>query len=235
MKNKIVFLTGAGASAESGIRTFRDTDGLWEEYSIEDVCTPEGYNRNPKLVIDFYNERRKQLLTVKPNRCHELIASLQDRYEVSVVTQNVDNLHERAGSKDVLHLHGELTKVCSSYDPNDFRYIKELKPEEYEVHMGDKAGDGSQLRPFIVWFGESVPNIGMAEEIVESADILVVIGTSLNVYPAAGLLYYAKPGIPVYLIDPAEVDAKGRAGVTHIKMGAGAGMEKFIEMLGISL
>lgn len=234
MKNKIVFLTGAGASAESGIRTFRDTDGLWEEYSIEDVCTPEGYNRNPKLVIDFYNERRKQLLTVKPNRCHELIASLQDRYEVSVVTQNVDNLHERAGSKDVLHLHGELTKVCSSYDPNDYRYIKELKPEEYEVHMGDKAGDGSQLRPFIVWFGESVPNIGMAEEIVESADILVVIGTSLNVYPAAGLLYYTKPGIPVYLIDPADVDSKGR-GVTHIKMGAGAGMEKFIEILGINL
>lgn len=230
MKKTIVFLTGAGASAESGIRTFRDTDGLWEEYSIEDVCTPDGYNRNPKLVIDFYNERRKQLLIVKPNKCHELIASLQDKYDVKVVTQNVDNLHERAGSKDVLHLHGELTKVCSSYDPNDYRYVKQLKPEEYEVHMGDKAGDGSQLRPFIVWFGESVPNIGPAEEIVETADILVIIGTSLNVYPAAGLLYYAKPGTPVYLIDPADVDAK-RRGVTHIKMGAGAGMEKLIEIL----
>lgn len=228
---KIVFLTGAGASAESGIRTFRDSDGLWEEYSIEDVCTPEGYAKNPKLVIDFYNQRRKQLLNVAPNRCHELISQLQDRFDVRVITQNVDNLHERAGSRNVVHLHGELTKVTSSIEPNNHKYIKELQPDNYIIKMGDLADDGSQLRPFIVWFGESVPNIGIAEDIVEEADIFVIVGTSLNVYPAAGLLYYTKPGVPTFLIDPSDVDTKGRPGIIHIKMGAGAGMEELIKRL----
>lgn len=228
---KIVFLTGAGASAESGIRTFRDSDGLWEEYSIEDVCTPAGYARNPQLVLDFYNERRRQLLTVKPNRCHELISSLQDRFDVQVITQNVDNLHERAGSRVVLHLHGELTKVTSSKNPNDARCIRELSPNEYDVKIGDLASDGSQLRPFIVWFGESVPNIEKAAMWTMEADILVIIGTSLNVYPAAGLINYAPKGIPIYLIDPSDVDTKGFKGITYFKTGAGTGMEKLVDLL----
>lgn len=228
---KIVFLTGAGASAESGIRTFRDSDGLWEEYSIEDVCTPAGYARNPQLVLDFYNARRNQLLTVKPNRCHELIASLQDSYDVQVITQNVDNLHERAGSRVVLHLHGELTKVTSSNNPNDSRCIRELSPEEYNVKIGDLASDGSQLRPFIVWFGEGVPNIEKAAMWTMEADVLVIIGTSLNVYPAAGLLGYAPAGIPIFLIDPSNVDTKGYRGITHIKTGAGEGMEQLVQLL----
>ena len=161
MKNLVV-LTGAGMSAESGISTFRDSDGLWERYPVEQVATPEGYAANPKLVIDFYNERRKQLLEVKPNRGHELLAELEENFNVTIITQNVDNLHERAGSTHVVHLHGELTKVTSSYQPNNPNYIKELKPEQYEVKMGDTAEDGSQLRPFIVWFGEAVPMIETA-------------------------------------------------------------------------
>ena len=154
---KLVILTGAGMSAESGISTFRDSGGLWEQYPVEQVATPEGYRANPKLVIDFYNARRKELQRVKPNRGHELIAELEKDFDVTVITQNVDNLHERAGSHHVIHLHGELTKVTSSRDPNNPAYIKELKPEEWEVKMGDLAADGSQLRPFIVWFGEAVP------------------------------------------------------------------------------
>ena len=168
---KLVILTGAGMSAESGISTFRDSGGLWDRYPVEQVATPEGYAANPKLVIDFYNERRKQLLTVKPNRGHELIAELENFFDVTVVTQNVDNLHERAGSHHVIHLHGELTKVTSSWQPNNPKYIKELKPEDYEVKMGDTAADGSQLRPFIVWFGEAVPMIETAIDYAEQADI----------------------------------------------------------------
>ena len=161
MKNLVV-LTGAGMSAESGISTFRDAGGLWDKYPVEQVATPEGYQRDPALVINFYNARRKQLLEVKPNRGHELLAELEKNFNVAVITQNVDNLHERAGSSHIIHLHGELTKVCSSRDPYNPHYIKELKPEEYEVKMGDKAGDGTQLRPFIVWFGEAVPEIETA-------------------------------------------------------------------------
>ena len=157
MKKNLVILTGAGMSAESGISTFRDAGGLWEQYPVEQVATPEGYARNPALVIDFYNQRRKQLLDVQPNAGHIGLAELERDFNVTVVTQNVDNLHERAGSTHVIHLHGELTKVCSSRDPYNPAYIKELKPEEYEVRLGDLAGDGSQLRPFIVWFGEAVP------------------------------------------------------------------------------
>ena len=186
---KLVILTGAGMSAESGISTFRDSGGLWEQYPVEQVATPEGYRANPKLVIDFYNARRKELQRVKPNRGHELIAELEKDFDVTVITQNVDNLHERAGSHHVIHLHGELTKVTSSRDPNNPAYIKELKPEEWEVKMGDLAADGSQLRPFIVWFGEAVPMIETAIGYAEQADIFVIIGTSLNVYPATHLPY----------------------------------------------
>ena len=187
MKN-LVILTGAGMSAESGISTFRDAGGLWDQYPVEQVATPEGYVANPQLVIQFYNERRKQLLQVKPNRGHELVAELEKYFNVTVITQNVDNLHERAGSSHVIHLHGELTKVTSTLQPNNPNYIKELKPEEFEVKIGDLAADGSQFRPFIVWFGESVPMIEKAIEYVETADVFLIIGTSLNVYPAAGLL-----------------------------------------------
>jgi NAD-dependent deacetylase len=230
MKN-LVILTGAGMSAESGISTFRDSDGLWERYPVEQVATPEGYAANPKLVIDFYNERRKQLLEVKPNRGHELLAKLEQNFNVTIITQNVDNLHERAGSTHVVHLHGELTKVTSSYQPNNPNYIKELKPEQYEVKMGDTAEDGSQLRPFIVWFGEAVPMIETAIHYTEQADIFVIIGTSLNVYPAAGLLNYVPYGVPVYLIDPKEVKINSGRQVNVIRKGASEGVYELKKIL----
>lgn len=229
--NKLVVLTGAGMSAESGISTFRDSDGLWERYPVEQVATPEGYAANPKLVIDFYNERRKQLLEVKPNRGHELLAELEQNFNVTIITQNVDNLHERAGSTHVVHLHGELTKVTSSYQPNNPNYIKELKPEQYEVKMGDTAEDGSQLRPFIVWFGEAVPMIETAIHYTEQADIFVIIGTSLNVYPAAGLLNYVPYGVPVYLIDPKEVKISSGRQVNVIRKGASEGVYELKKIL----
>lgn len=230
MKNLVV-LTGAGMSAESGISTFRDSDGLWERYPVEQVATPEGYAANPKLVIDFYNERRKQLLEVKPNRGHELLAELEQNFNVTIITQNVDNLHERAGSTHVVHLHGELTKVTSSYQPNNPNYIKELKPEQYEVKMGDTAEDGSQLRPFIVWFGEAVPMIETAIHYTEQADIFVIIGTSLNVYPTAGLLNYVPYGVPVYLIDPKEVKISSGRQVNVIRKGASEGVYELKKIL----
>ena len=230
MKNLVV-LTGAGMSAESGISTFRDSGGLWDRYPVEQVATPEGYAANPRLVIDFYNERRKQLLEVKPNRGHELLAELEQEFQVTVITQNVDNLHERAGSSHVIHLHGELTKVTSSWQQNNPEYIRELKPEEYEVHIGDLAPDGSQLRPFIVWFGEAVPMIETAVEYAEKADIFVIIGTSLNVYPAAGLLNYVPAGVPVYLIDPKQVAIASGRKVHVIQKGASEGMAELKKML----
>jgi len=228
---KLVILSGAGISAESGISTFRDAGGLWDKYPVMQVASIEGYEANPELVINFYNERRKQLLEVEPNQGHILCAELEKYFDVTVVTQNVDNLHERAGSHHIIHLHGELTKVCSSYNPNDPRYIRELKPEEFEVKMGDKAGDGSQLRPFIVWFGEAVPEIETAVNYVEKADIFVIIGTSMNVYPAASLLYYVPSNADVYLIDPKDVNINTRRPITHIKKGAGEGMKELIEHL----
>ena len=228
---KLVILSGAGISAESGISTFRDAGGLWDKYPVMQVASIEGYEANPELVINFYNERRKQLLYVKPNQGHILCAELEKYFDVTVVTQNVDNLHERAGSHHIIHLHGELTKVCSSYNPNDPRYIKELKPEEFEVKMGDKAGDGSQLRPFIVWFGEAVPEIETAVRYVEKADIFVIIGTSMNVYPAASLLYYVPSNADVYLIDPKDVNINTRRPITHIKKGASEGMKELLEKL----
>lgn len=228
---KLVVLTGAGMSAESGISIFRGGGGLWDKYPVEQVATPEGYAANPTLVTEFYNERRKQLLTVEPNRGHELLAEMEKFYQVTVITQNVDNLHERAGSSDVIHLHGELTKVTSSWQPNNPKYIKELSPEEYEVKIGDKAEDGSQLRPFIVWFGESVPMIETAIGYCENADIFLIIGTSLNVYPAAGLLNYVPKHVPVYLIDPNDVPIASGRQVHVIQKGASAGMEELMRLL----
>ena len=228
---KLVVLSGAGISAESGISTFRDAGGLWDKYPVEQVATPEGYLANPELVIRFYNERRKQLPTVQPNGGHLGVAKLEEQYDVTVVTQNVDNLHERAGSKEVIHLHGELTKVTSSFQPNNPKYIKELKPEEFEVKIGDKAGDGSQLRPFIVWFGEAVPMIETAIDYCEKADIFLIIGTSLNVYPAAGLLNYVPADVPVYLIDPKHVPIASGRKVHVIQKGASEGMEELTRLL----
>ena len=228
---KIVVLTGAGMSAESGISTFRDSGGLWEKYPVEQVATPEGYAANPKLVIDFYNDRRKQLLEVEPNLGHKILAELEKDFDITVVTQNVDNLHERAGSTNVIHLHGELTKVTSSREPNNPKYIKELAPENFEVKIGDLADDGSQLRPFIVWFGESVPMIETAMDYVEKADIFVIIGTSMNVYPAAGLLNYVNPSVPVYLIDPNPVNITSGRKIHVISKCASAGMEELRKIL----
>ncbi len=229
---KLVVLSGAGISAESGISTFRDAGGLWDKYPVEQVATPEGYAANPELVIRFYNERRKQLPDVKPNGGHQGVAELEKYYDVTVVTQNVDNLHERAGSSKVIHLHGELTKMCSSRNPNDPRYIVELKPEEYETCVDDLAGDGSPLRPFIVWFGESVPLIESAIHYISQADVLVIIGTSLNVYPAAGLLHYAPSDAQVFLIDPKPVDAHTNRPIRVIQKGATEGMKELLEVLG---
>lgn len=228
---KLVVLSGAGISAESGISTFRDAGGLWDKYPVEQVATPEGYAANPELVTRFYNGLRKKLLTVRPNRAHEIVAELEQYFDVTVVTQNVDNLHERAGSKHIIHLHGELTKVTSSYDPNNPKYIKDLKPEDFEVKIGDKAQDGSQLRPFIVWFGEAVPEIETAIQYVQQADIFVIIGTSLNVYPAAGLLHYAPQEAAVYLIDPKEVRVNSAHPVHVIQKGASEGMEILKELI----
>ncbi len=201
MKKKLVILTGAGISAESGIQTFRDTDGLWEGHNVNDVATPEGWNRNPELVMDFYNKRRAQLHTVIPNLAHEILAELEQNFDVTIITQNVDNLHEKAGSTDVVHLHGELLKVRSTVHKN---YILDWHNDLTFTDFDDK---GNQLRPHIVWFGEDVPALENAVEIVQSADILMIIGTSLQVYPAASLMNFAQEDIPVYYIDlkPAEV------------------------------
>ncbi len=223
--SKVVFLSGAGVSQESGLKTFRDMDGLWEEYDVMDVCTPEAWERNPVLVNEFYNQRRKQLINCKPNKAHELIAELEKWFEVSVITQNVDNLHEKAGSTNVLHLHGELTKARSTVDEN---YIIDLK--EWELKLSDKCPKGAQLRPHIVWFGKAVPAFDEAIEIVNNADILVVIGTSLNVYPAAGLVNYIKEKCKVYVIDP-ETPKVTSANVEYIAEKATIGMNKLTKIL----
>lgn len=230
---KIVFLTGAGMSAESGISTFRDSGGLWEQYRVEDVATIEGYIRDPELVINFYNERRRQLLDVKPCRGHELVAELEKQYDVTVVTQNVDDLHERAGSTNVIHLHGELLKATSTRNPNDPRQIVTLTPPNLDIHIGDKAADGSQLRPFIVWFGEAVPMLEAAAEAVMQADIFVIIGTSLNVYPAAGLTTYVAPEAPIYLIDPKPVPWNAAHNFHQITKGASEGMQELMRILSL--
>jgi NAD-dependent deacetylase len=225
---RIVILTGAGMSVESGLGTFRGGGGLWDEYPVEQVATPEGYKANPALVLEFYNKRRRELLTVQPNEGHCLVASLEERFDVTVVTQNVDDLHERAGSTDVIHLHGELMKACSSREPQNPEYVCTLPSPNSDLHLGDLAADGSQLRPFIVWFGEAVPRISDAIDALLGIDAFVIIGTSLNVYPAAGLLNYVPADVPVYLIDPNEVHIT-RRNVVVIRQGASDGMRTLID------
>jgi len=226
---KIVVLTGAGMSVESGLKTFRDADGLWEEFPVAQVATHEGWLADPTLVTNFYNMLRRKCWNVKPNEGHRLVAALEQKYDVTVVTQNVDNLHEQAGSTKVIHLHGELMKVCSSRNVDDPRYIQQLTPDNCEVAPGTLAGDGSLLRPYIVFFGEAVPNIGVAADEVQEADIMIIIGTSLAVYPAAGLLHYARPSASVYLIDPNPISAGDR--VKQIQKGASAGMKELYDLL----
>ena len=233
MRKRIVVLTGAGVSAESGFATFRDTGGLWEQYDVNDVASIEGWYRNRKLVLDFYNQRRAQLATALPNDAHKFIAELEKSYDVDVITQNVDNLHERAGSTRVLHLHGELTKVR----PENGVYDRTASEAEVidvgyrPVVLGDLAPNGSQLRPHIVFFGEAVPNIEKAITLVEKADILLIVGSSLQVYPAAGLYRYAPIGCPIYVIDPKPVPISDSR-VTFIQDVATKGMRQFVEMLG---
>lgn len=214
-------------SAESGIATFRDSDGLWEKYRVEDVATPEAFEANPALVLDFYNHRRRQLLEVTPNEGHIGLVELEKDFDVKIITQNVDNLHERAGSSYVLHLHGELMKVCPVNDKNT---TYELSVDNPDIHLGDKAPNGAQLRPFIVWFGEAVPMIEPAIKVIEKADIVVVIGTSLNVYPAAGLLHYVRDRQPIFLIDPKEVNTY-RHDIHTIQKGASEGVKELTKLL----
>ncbi|MBR4995979.1 MAG: NAD-dependent deacylase [Alistipes sp.] len=224
---KIVVFTGAGVSADSGISTFRDADGLWANYRIEDVCTPEALARNRELVIEFYNIRRRELLSVEPNAAHRAIAELEQHFDVEVVTQNVDNLHERAGSTRVTHLHGELMKLRSERNPELIVPI-----EEWEQPLDARAEDGALLRPHIVFFGESVPMFDAATHIAATADVMIVVGTSLAVYPAAMLVRYARPEIPIYLVDPGNPDtAMIRNPLTHIKSRAAEGMPALAEKL----
>ncbi len=219
MKKKLVILSGAGISQESGLKTFRDMGGLWEQYDVTEVASPEAWRKNPELVLRFYNERRKQLWETKPNAGHIGIAELENWFDVEVITQNVDDLHEQAGSTKVLHLHGELRKARSTVDPNLVYTLK-----NWELKMGDTCEKGSQLRPHIVWFGEMVTEIERAAEIAETADIFAVVGTSLAVYPAAGLLHNTKPEIPIFVIDPASPQISGKQ-VTFIREKAGKGVE----------
>lgn len=228
---KIVFLTGAGMSVESGFKTFRGNGGLWEDYPVEEVASHEGWERNPTLVNNFYNQLRDRLWTAHPNEGHRLVHDLEKDFDVTVITQNVDNLHEMAGSTNVIHLHGELVKVCSSRDPYNPKYIRELTPEHPHVEPGEKAGDGSLLRPFIVFFGESVPMMEPAAMAARQADVFVIIGSSLNVYPAAGLVQYADPSVPVYLIDPNDVMGGSYRNIVHIKKGASEGMRDLTALL----
>jgi NAD-dependent deacetylase len=229
MKKKLVVLTGAGISAESGIATFRDSGGLWEGHRVEDVATPEGWRANPELVLDFYNQRRKQALTVKPNRGHEILKELEDQFDVTVITQNVDDLHERAGSKNVIHLHGSLFESRSTLDENLIYSMK-----GWELKLGDTCERGSQLRPNIVWFGEMVPMIELASKIASDADVFLIVGTSMVVYPAAGLIHYVRREVPKFVVDPNLPDVGSIPYTTMIAEKASIGMElvkqKLIEL-----
>lgn len=218
-KKNLVIFTGAGVSAESGIKTFRDSGGLWEQYKIEDVATLDAWERDMALVTEFYNQRRKQVMEAKPNLAHTIIAELQKDFDVTVVTQNVDNLHERAGSKKVIHLHGEIMKAQSSKNPS---LVYDLK--HWEIKIGDKCSLGSQLRPYIVWFGEMVPMMDVAIDIASKADLFTVIGTSLNVYPAAGIVDYSPDSIMKWLVDPGDFDQEKIKNLIHIKETAVKGM-----------
>jgi NAD-dependent deacetylase len=225
-KLKLVVLTGAGISAESGIPTFRGHNGLWEGYDIEEVATPNGWAKNYRLVLDFYNARRRKVAEVQANLAHKLLAELEEVCDVLIVTQNIDNLHEQAGSTQVLHLHGEITKACSSLTKGN---VVDIGFDD--IDDGDKSSDGSQLRPFIVWFGEDVPMISYAAEIVAEADILLIVGTSLEVYPAAGLVHYANRDIPVVVIDPNSPSGKISVSnaVEHLQYKATKGLPIFAE------
>lgn len=225
-KKRLTVLTGAGVSAESGIDTFRDSGGLWEKHAIEDVATPEAFVRNLNLVLDFYNARWAQLQTVEPNEAHRNLAKLEETYHVDIITQNVDNLHERAGSQNVLHLHGELSKCRSSGDET---YIRDMPRDGLKAGMN--CPKGHQLRPHIVWFGEMVPALDEALQLVQQTDFLVVIGTSLNVYPAAGLAYAAPTGTKIFLIDPGDFAHADTAGFEHIKKKASDGTRDLLEKL----
>lgn len=225
---KIAILTGAGVSAESGIATFRDSNGLWENHRVEDVASPEGFARNPELVLEFYNQRRAQLHTVKPNVGHKLIAALEDDYDVTVVTQNIDDLHERAGSTNIIHLHGELLKARpANAEGNIIDWPGDIK-------LGDTDDEGNQMRPHIVWFGEAVPKIEHAARVVSRADLIIIVGTSMQVYPAAGLVDYADSTIPVIYIDPKpsiNYELERRGNIHTVEMGGSEGMEVAREMI----
>ncbi|MGC9374208.1 MAG: SIR2 family NAD-dependent protein deacylase [Bacteroidales bacterium] len=223
---KLVVLSGSGISAESGIKTFRDMGGLWEEYDVMEVASPQAWQKNPELVLRFYNERRKKLLECSPNKGHLGLVELEKYFEVQIITQNVDDLHERAGSKNVLHLHGEIRKARSTVDENLIYNI-----QGWELKLGDKCDKGSQLRPHVVWFGEPVNAILDAASICEKADIFVVVGTSLNVYPAAGLIDYVPNNTPIFLIDPQDVNSTYSSQITYIKEKATTGVPLLVEQL----
>lgn len=223
-KKHLVVLSGAGVSADSGLETFRDSEGLWAKYRIEDVCTPEALEKNPGLVLKFYNERRRQLLGVVPNEGHFAIAELENYFDVDIITQNIDDLHERAGSSRVLHLHGELLKCRSMKDPSFIGVAKG------DINIGDTCPMGGQLRPHVVFFGEDVPEMERAEEIIHTADILVIVGTSLAVYPAAGLVRYVPGSTDIYVVDPSEITLSG-ADVTYIRERSVTGMPKLLKLL----
>jgi NAD-dependent deacetylase len=225
-RKKIVVLSGAGISAESGIPTFRASDGLWENHRIEDVATPEAWYRNPALVQEFYNQRRKQALSVQPNAGHVALVKLEEKYDVTIITQNVDNLHEKAGSSNVIHLHGELFKSRSTVDESLIYDI-----EGWEIKAGDLCEKGSQLRPHIVWFGEAVPMMDIALDIADEADIFIVVGTSLNVYPAASLVYVVRDGVPIYVVDPNIPAMQKRPNLTFIVEPATVGLTQLTEQL----
>lgn len=225
MKQKLIVLSGAGMSQESGLKTFRDMGGIWENYNVEEVASPQAWRSNPELVLRFYNERRKALWEAKPNAGHIGIAQLEQYFDVEVITQNVDDLHEQAGSTKVLHLHGELRKARSTANP---ALVYTLP--HWEINLGDTCELGSQLRPHIVWFGEEVSNIGVAIPIVSEADILVIIGTSMAVYPAAGLINYKRINVPVFVVDPGE-PGLGNHEVTFIRKKATEGIKLLINLL----
>lgn len=226
MKKRLVVLSGAGISAESGIATFRDSGGLWEKYSVEEVASAEAYRRNPELVINFANDRREQCVQAQPNDAHKILAELEKEYDVVVITQNIDDLHERAGSTNIIHLHGELMKCCSE---RDISKPLPLPGGRLRMSIDDKDEYGNRLRPFIVYFGEPVPRMEDAMLEAQKADIFLIIGTSLNVYPAAGLVQFVPQGTPIYLIDPKEV--LGSSSFEHIKMGASEGMKEFVKRI----
>ena len=232
-KKRIAVLTGAGVSAESGLKTYRDNGGLWNGVDPMEVASVEGWQRNPGRVLDFYNVRRAELADSSPNDAHRMIAALEERYITDVITQNVDNLHERAGSTHVIHLHGELTKIrpedsCNEYDGYSEKYVIDIGYGQ--VNLGDKAPSGAQYRPHIVFFGEAVPKMERAIDIVSGADILLIVGTSLQVYPAAGLYRYASADTPIYIVDPAEMRLSDRR-ITHIRKVASEGVRDFVELV----